>query len=59
MLRMRKEIARDCEMVAPEFDSVILLDRNVDLLSPLLTQLTYEGLLDELFGIQNGAVPRK
>ncbi|XP_065831438.1 vacuolar protein sorting-associated protein 33A-like [Oscarella lobularis] len=56
MLRMRKEIARDCEMVAPEFDSVILLDRNVDLLSPLLTQLTYEGLLDELFGIQNASI---
>lgn len=34
-------------------DHVLLLDRGVDLLSPLATQLTYEGLIDELFGINN------
>eukprot|EP00118_Oscarella_pearsei_P002060 m.9367 g.9367 ORF g.9367 m.9367 type:complete len:611 (+) comp21289_c0_seq2:147-1979(+) len=54
MLRLRRDIPKECDMILPEFDSVILLDRNVDLLSPLLTQLTYEGLVDELFGIENG-----
>ncbi|KFH47998.1 Vacuolar protein sorting-associated protein 33A-like protein [Hapsidospora chrysogenum ATCC 11550] len=34
-------------------ESVIIIDREVDLVTPLLTQLTYEGLIDEAFGIQN------
>ncbi|RCI15408.1 hypothetical protein L249_7032 [Ophiocordyceps polyrhachis-furcata BCC 54312] len=34
-------------------ESVIIIDREVDLVTPLLTQLTYEGLIDEIFGIQN------
>lgn len=33
---------------------VVIIDREVDLLTPMLTQLTYEGILDELFGIQGG-----
>jgi vacuolar protein sorting-associated protein 33A len=37
----------------PEFDSLLLIDRNVDMLTPMRTQLTYEGLIDELFGIQS------
>ena len=32
-------------------DSLVILDRAVDLISPLPTQLTYEGLGDEMFGI--------
>lgn len=34
-------------------ESVIVIDREVDFVTPLLTQLTYEGLIDEVFGIQN------
>ncbi|KAK3394187.1 Sec1-like protein [Podospora didyma] len=34
-------------------ESVIIIDREVDFVTPLLTQLTYEGLIDEVFGIQN------
>ncbi|RDA85860.1 hypothetical protein CP532_4910 [Ophiocordyceps camponoti-leonardi (nom. inval.)] len=34
-------------------ESVIIIDREVDLVTPLLTQLTYEGLIDEIFSIQN------
>ncbi|EAU92607.2 ATP binding protein [Coprinopsis cinerea okayama7 len=37
-------------------DSLIVLDRRVDLITPLLTQLTYEGLIDELIGIRNSHV---
>ena len=35
------------------FDSLIVLDRHVDMITPLLTQLTYQGLIDELIGIKN------
>ncbi|KAI0640015.1 Sec1-like protein [Trametes polyzona] len=37
-------------------DSLIVLDRRVDMISPLLTQLIYEGLIDELIGIKNSHV---
>ena len=37
-------------------DTLILLDRAVDVVTPCCTQLTYEGLIDEVFGIVNGAV---
>ena len=35
-------------------DSLVVLDREVDLISPLVTPLTYEGLLDELIGVELG-----
>ncbi|PHH75755.1 hypothetical protein CDD82_4301 [Ophiocordyceps australis] len=34
-------------------ECVIIIDREVDLVTPLLTQLTYEGLIDEIFEIEN------
>ncbi|KAK5638912.1 hypothetical protein RI129_013207 [Pyrocoelia pectoralis] len=34
-------------------DRLLIIDRGVDLISPLATQLTYEGLIDEIFGINN------
>jgi hypothetical protein len=34
-------------------ESLIVIDREVDYATPLLTQLTYEGLIDETVGIQN------
>lgn len=34
-------------------DQVIILDRILDTMSPLATQLTYEGLIDEFYGINN------
>lgn len=30
-------------------DQMLLIDRSVDLATPLATQLTYEGLIDEIF----------
>jgi hypothetical protein len=41
---------------APEINTLILLDREVDMVTPMCLQLTYEGLLDELLQINNGAV---
>ena len=37
-------------------DSLIIIDRAVDYATPLCTQLTYEGLVDEVVGINNGHV---
>uniref|UniRef100_A0A453K2F5 Uncharacterized protein n=1 Tax=Aegilops tauschii subsp. strangulata TaxID=200361 RepID=A0A453K2F5_AEGTS len=35
------------DMGIPEIETVILLDREVDMVTPMCSQLTYEGLLDE------------
>ncbi|XP_068845951.1 vacuolar protein sorting-associated protein 33A isoform X2 [Capricornis sumatraensis] len=53
MIRMKREFTGSQNSIFPVFDNLLLLDRNVDLLSPLATQLTYEGLIDEIYGIQN------
>jgi hypothetical protein len=37
-------------------NAILLIDRCIDPVSPLLTQLTYEGLIDEIFTITNGVV---
>ncbi|WFD31408.1 Vacuolar protein-sorting-associated protein 33 [Malassezia sp. CBS 17886] len=37
-------------------DALIVLDRTVDLVTPLSTQLTYAGLIDELIGVDHGFV---
>lgn len=36
-----------------QISQLIIVDRNIDVLTPLATQLTYEGLIDEIFGINN------
>lgn len=35
---------------------MVILDRQVDMVTPLCTQLTYEGLIDEIIGIKNSFV---
>ncbi|KAL8945613.1 MAG: hypothetical protein Q9222_007866, partial [Ikaeria aurantiellina] len=40
-------------MPSSTIESLIIIDREVDMVTPLLTQLTYEGLIDEMFGIKN------
>ncbi len=54
VLRMRREMGEE-EVAggAPEMDSVVIVDRQVDLLSVLATQKTYEGLISEIFTISN------
>ncbi|KAI4756779.1 Sec1-like protein [Aureobasidium sp. EXF-3400] len=34
-------------------ENVIIIDREIDFFTPLMTQLTYEGLIDEVFGVRN------
>ncbi|PKS06374.1 hypothetical protein jhhlp_007122 [Lomentospora prolificans] len=60
--RMRQEViaegsagegTKDALSPSTTIESVIIIDREVDFVTPLLTQLTYEGLIDEVFGIEN------
>merc|ERR1719361_1669890 len=53
---MKKEMAVAESERVPQIDTIIILDRQIDLISPLITQLTYEGLIDEFFGIKNSTV---
>ncbi|KAI4229962.1 MAG: hypothetical protein L6R36_000471 [Xanthoria steineri] len=61
LLRMRSEAVADENaatfrrgmMPSSSIESLIIIDREVDMVTPLLTQLTYEGLIDEMFGIKN------
>jgi vacuolar protein sorting-associated protein 33A len=39
-----------------EIDALIIIDRRVDMITPLLTQLTYEGLMDEVLTIRNSHI---
>ncbi|KAJ3158524.1 hypothetical protein HDU86_002749 [Geranomyces michiganensis] len=62
LLRMRRELVANAEDDAitdsifpaqSELDSMVVIDRNVDLVTPLCTQLTYQGLIDEVLGIKS------
>lgn len=59
LLRARKELDADeaatqyTSMPSTSIEQLIIIDRDVDFATPLLTQLTYEGLIDELVGIKH------
>jgi vacuolar protein sorting-associated protein 33A len=54
MVRMRRDIGVDADPpIAPQFDTLLILDRTIDLTTPVVTQLTYEGLIDEFYGIKH------
>ena len=60
LLRMRSEAAAEGTnmskfgmMPSATIESLIIIDREIDFATPLLTQLTYEGLIDEMFGIKD------
>ncbi|CAB4006211.1 vacuolar sorting-associated 33B-like, partial [Paramuricea clavata] len=40
----------------PEIDTLFLIDRDVDYVTPLCSQVTYEGLVDDIFEIKSGMV---
>lgn len=62
LLRMRSEAAaEETSVIASKLgimpsvsiESLIIIDREIDFATLLLTPLTYEGLIDELFGIKD------
>jgi hypothetical protein len=56
-MRSRKEQwDEEISQVSPEIDMLVMMDRSTDWVSALVTPLTYEGLIDELLGIENGYV---
>lgn len=42
--------------LSDQVDGLIILDRSVDWVTPMCTQLTYEGLLSEYIGIKNSHI---
>ncbi|XP_054168828.1 vacuolar protein sorting-associated protein 33A-like [Oppia nitens] len=54
--RMRKELASNEPSITPQIDAILLIDRSVDLLTPMMQQSTYEGLLDEIYGISHSTI---
>ncbi|KAF8424631.1 Sec1-like protein [Tirmania nivea] len=62
LLRMRSEVTVDDALnpfaltPSPTIENVIIIDRETDFVTPLLTQLTYEGLIDEIYGIKNSKI---
>ncbi len=55
--RMRKEAGTNVPAISDHgLDEIILIDRTVDMVTPMCTQLTYEGLLDEVLGIEFGQI---
>lgn len=54
MARMRRDIGVECDpAMSPLIDTLMIIDRTVDLTTPVVTQLTYEGLIDEFYGIKH------
>jgi len=59
MSRMRKELGAAAPApggIDGGIDTLILLDRSVDMVTPMCTQVTYEGLLDEILGLNYGQI---
>lgn len=62
LVRMRKEIEAEQsnldsgsggKMPSSSIENLIIIDRDVDFATPLMTQLTYEGLIEEFVGIRH------
>ncbi|KAF8021585.1 hypothetical protein BT93_G1898 [Corymbia citriodora subsp. variegata] len=51
-----EEPVNSSDIVVPEINTLIILDREVDMVTPMCSQLTYEGLLDEFLHVNNGSV---
>ncbi|XP_050941156.1 vacuolar protein-sorting-associated protein 33 homolog isoform X9 [Cucumis melo] len=51
-----KEPINSNDMVVPEINTLILIFREVDMVTPMCSQLTYEGLFDEFLHVSNGSV---
>ena len=51
-----KEVSEKIQQQDPRVQELILFDRKTDFVTPLCSQLTYEGILDDVFGIKCGFV---
>jgi hypothetical protein len=57
-VRMRREDPLPAAAAATcRIHRAVLLDREVDPITPMVTQITFEGLIDEVTGIKHGSAP--
>lgn len=57
LVKMRREAPLPpAAAAASHIQRAIILDREVDFITPMVTQITFEGLIDEVTGIKNGSV---
>ncbi|WIA30196.1 hypothetical protein OEZ86_000288 [Tetradesmus obliquus] len=57
-VRMRREAPLPAAAAAAcRIHRAVLLDREVDPITPMVTQITFEGLIDEVTGIKHGSAP--
>jgi len=56
---LKKKEAEGQKEERSEIDELILLDRTTDLVTPLLTPMTYEGVIDEFYPIKLGILKLK
>lgn len=71
LVKMRQEVLSDAAAAAavasgadsiddadpvPEIGQLVIIDREVDMISPLLLPMTYEAMIDNVFGINNGHI---
>ncbi|XP_063220368.1 vacuolar protein sorting-associated protein 33B [Bacillus rossius redtenbacheri] len=56
MQELLLEESSSVEKCASDIDCVLLVDRDIDYASALLTPVTYSALLDEVFGITGGTI---
>lgn len=47
LTRLKREAELEERLIYPEIENLIIIDRDIDLITPLLNQLTFEGCLDE------------
>lgn len=50
MMRIQREVPDNEKKVPTQIENLILIDRSVDLITPMMIPATYEALLDEVFG---------
>jgi hypothetical protein len=57
LIKMRREAPLPPAAAAScHIQRAIILDREVDVVTPMVTQITFEGLIDEVTGIKHGSV---
>lgn len=54
-VKMRKEFGGSFPKPGP-IKRMIIIDRAVDMVTPMMSQVTYEGIVDEALGIKNNVV---
>lgn len=56
MMKLKQEISGIEPTVISQVDQLILIDRSIDLLTPMTFQVSYEAILDEIYGINQTVV---